>query len=130
MKSLKLNFNSDGADFDLVQIADGFTCDIQAALVNIGTMAGSDRAYPEKGTNLLKAGVRSALFDIVAANHASNFAALSTLLFIRDHDYDDNPNPLAKIILKPALYDGRLLKLDAEFTGEDGTVSGVLTNLL
>ncbi len=129
MKGLKLNFTDAGVEIDLTTPVADFGCEVQNALVDIGIMRGSSRIYPAQGTNLLRNALSGSLIDIAAAGHASNFAALSALTFSRNNDYADTANPLVGVTLKPATFSGLLLKLDAQFTAADGTVSGVITNL-
>jgi len=129
MKGLKLIFHTGGADFDFTTPVEDFDCLIQNSLVNIGSMKGTDRVFPDAGTNLFRSALNGALLDTTAAAHASNFAALSTLNFVQANDYSDDPNPLVGIILRPATFSRQRLTVDAQFTAADGTVKGILSTL-
>ena len=129
MRTLRLLFSKAGASFDLVPLEGDFECSVQNALVNLGSVQGGDKVFPDKGTDLLKTAVSGALFDLNSANHASNYAALDTLAFSKAADYQDNPEPITGMTLKPATFTGGVLTLDVKFTSSRGRTSGVITTL-
>lgn len=130
MRSLRLLFTNEGASFDLTAPLSGeMECGVQNALVNIGTMQGGDRIYPTKGTRLFRQAVTGALFDATAAHHASNYAALDTLRFIKTVDYSDTVEKIETMAIKPASYKQNRIVVDVQFTSSTGRVSGTLTTL-
>lgn len=124
MKSLKLIYSGGLATFDLVTPLTGVECDIQNAMVNVLTTAGTDSVYPAKGTNLLRDATRGALVDMNACNHISNFAAASTLRFGRSVDYADNPEKLTSFTLLPISRVNQSLVLNSNFKTSTGNIYG------
>ena len=130
MRTLRVLFAHQGASFDLSAPLSGeLECAVQNALINIGTLQGSDGIYPTKGTRLLRQALSGALFDANAAAHASNYAALDTLKFIKGVDYIDTAEKIETMAIKPASYTQGRLVVDAQFISSSGRVSGTLTTL-
>lgn len=79
----------------------------QKVLINLATQQGTDKLYPDKGTNLLKQCIGAVMVNENAAQHISNFAALDTLYFINETDNleVEDPTGLANVDLKLAGYD-------------------------
>jgi hypothetical protein len=125
-RGIRLNFNAGGAAFDFLKPVSGKGCTVQNCMVNIATMQGSDKTYPDKGTNLLVAGVRGALINTQSAAHHSNFAALDTISFHRKHAPADAVG-LLRIRLQPSAFNGSQLELDCAFEFADGTRLGATT---
>jgi hypothetical protein len=130
MRTLRLLFAHQGASFDLdAPLSGELECAVQNALVNIGSVQGSDGVYPTKGTRLLRQALNGVMFDNNAATHASNYAALDTLKFIKAADYPDTVERITTMAIKPASYSQGRLVVDAQFTSSAGRVSGTLTTL-
>lgn len=122
MKGLKVNFNSDGITIDTEASVDGLEATIQNALLNIATRKGTDKVFPNKGTDLLHSAVTGKIVGINDANHVSQFAALDTLFFIRQFDITQPSNTrIGKIFMQPVSYNGHRLLINATFTDIDGT---------
>lgn len=130
MKTLRLIFSKNGASFDVVPLEGEFECAVQNALVNIGSVKGSDSVFEDKGTNLLKSALNGALVDLNSANHVTVAAALDTLLFSQATDYPDTTERLSTLALKPASFSGGVITIDAQFKSSLGRVSGSITNLV
>lgn len=84
MTGLALKFENGKALIDLSRIRTGTDHELQVALVNALTWLGSDFAFPEKGTLLQRDAMRGYLVGFQTARHAANFAALSTLTFLKN----------------------------------------------
>ena len=125
MKSLRLIFNPDGIAFDLARPLNDFDCTVQNGLVDMAVRRGTDKLFPDKGTDLLKTALSGALVDLNAANHASTFAALAVLAFSRASEYPDATEVLAKVTVQPATFTANKLQVVAQFTSNLGTVRGV-----
>lgn len=126
MKGIYLKFEEGGAVFDFTTHIKDRGCTVQNCMVIIATSQGSDKTYPDKGTNLMIAGARGALINRQAAIHHSNFAALDTISFHRRYG-NASGGELSKIRLQPALFNGSQLELDCAFEFADGTSIGVTT---
>lgn len=89
-KDLKLVINGENDTYiDLTQSVDGYLKKAQNCLVVSVTSVGSDKAFPEKGTDLLKGSV--GVYNLVNPNyvaHLGNFAALNTISFIKNTELD------------------------------------------
>lgn len=132
VKSLRINFKADGASLDFNSSVDGVDCEIQNALVNIGTEKGSDKIHPQRGTALLGEAVRGAIIDLSSARHSSNFAALYTLSFIKNSlpsSMINSPNLIVKLKLSAAEFDGQKLNLQISGATLDGREFGIYTDL-
>jgi hypothetical protein len=127
---VKITFSSDGALFDFSRAVEDRDAIIQNSMINIGTLAGSDKVYPDKGTSLFSSAVRGRLVNGNAAAHASNFAAVDTLFFERKYLDPTCPDLLTKVSLKPATFDGRQLTVNAAFQFDDGTTVGSINTTL
>lgn len=82
-RGIKINFDDFGAQLSLDEEVSGFDASVQCALVNVGTIAGTDIVYPNKGTNLLTKANKGSLITDTSAQHAANFAALTTEFFYK-----------------------------------------------
>lgn len=85
-KDLKLVINGENDTYiDLTRSVDGYLKKAQNCLVVSVTSEGSDKVFPEKGTQLLKGSV--GVYNLVNPNyvsHLGNFAALNTISFVKD----------------------------------------------
>lgn len=95
MKGLQLKIGDDGkAEIAPRTIADA-DCVLQNSVVNLLTVKGSDATFPDRGADILLSGLRNVIFDSTSAQHVANFAALSTVTFMREHEY---PEEIARTI--------------------------------
>jgi hypothetical protein len=125
MKSLKIVFESSGARLLLDETVENFDAVVQNGLVNIATEKGSDKGDPARGTNLLRDALQGRIADLLTAQHISNLAALDTLFYLRNSDERETTEErVDKLALQPFEYDGALLRVNALFTGTQGTVTG------
>lgn len=85
MTDLKIDFNG-MCRLNLSASVSGKDATAQKCLVVAVTAKGTDRMFPEKGTNLLKGCTGAVIISGNAAVHLCNFAALDTLYFINDTD--------------------------------------------
>lgn len=78
--SIALGFGDDGAVvIDFSKKTSGGSAALQAAIVNIHTILGSDPTQPDRGTDLTNAANNGNLYDEATTQHELNFAALETL---------------------------------------------------
>ena len=125
MKGLSIDFKKTGATLAVASSVTGFATVAQNGMVNIATSRGSDKVYPSRGTALYAQGVLGDLTTYKSAYHASNFAALDTLLFALDSNYeDDTDERLKSVKLLPVTYTGTTMRAQATFIGVDGTRIG------
>jgi len=132
MKSLKITFNESGAIIELDQTVEALGAEVQNGLVNVATSMGSDKIYPDRGTNLLAEATKGAIIDINSARHSANFAALNTTLFIRNTLPASMTNSNDRIIrmkLSTTEFDGLKLNLQAQFTTADERTVGIDTDI-
>lgn len=127
MKGLKISFEAQGASLVLDQTVADADCEIQNALVNVGTARGSDPMYPLRGTNMLKEATSGAVVDLDSARHVANFAALYTFDFIRSTLPDlmkDSPHRIVQLKLSVKDFDGVLLDLSISGQLQSGVEFG------
>lgn len=125
-----MNFESGGAVFDIAEEVTGRYATIQAALINMATAAGSDNAFPSRGTTLLRQAVSGALISEQEAMHAANFAAIDTVFFVRENeDSDTTDDRLDTIVTSPFFLSPQALQVDLQFLFLSGEEIGVLTTL-
>jgi hypothetical protein len=127
MRGIAIDFVKEGAVLSVTRQVTDFDTIVQNSLVNCGTVAGSDPLYSGRGTELYSG---SDLIGRVTtyedAYHASNFAALDTLNFMRASDYDDDEHEkIQSVALEPIKYEGAQLNLNAVVTGSNGTRRGI-----
>lgn len=83
MTGIGLLYEADGVSLDLGTLREGVSADMQNAVVNVMTAEGSDLGFPKRGTSLSRRAMAGAITDLNGARHASNFAALGTMQFMR-----------------------------------------------
>ncbi|NDG53455.1 MAG: hypothetical protein EBY39_10595 [Flavobacteriia bacterium] len=82
MKGLRIDFQGDKARIDFKHpLETTIDCLAQNGVVNVGTIAGSDKAFPNKGTNLKQQIFSGLAYSENAAGHLGNFAAVDTRNF-------------------------------------------------
>lgn len=124
MEGLKINFTNGDIYIDTNNKVSGFSTTVQNALANIGTRAGTDRIYPNKGTEILKNAAEGKIVGFNVANHESQLAALDTLFFSREYETTNEPTEkMGEVFLDPISYDGLKLKINAAFTDFTGTTT-------
>lgn len=122
MNGMKIEFNGKCRILPGEKV-DGFQALVQNALVCLATTVGTDKAFPEKGTKLVKQGLQGALVNLATANQASQFASIDVLYFINEHD-DDPARSLSNIQLSPVLFNLGRLELNSVFTSSLGETLG------
>lgn len=125
MKGIRLIFGENGVTYDFTTPVEGFEATVQNALVNLGTQVGTDRMFPDRGTDLLKTGLSGAIVDLNTAGHASSLAALDTLFFSRTWEQAGVEEKLARIQLRPLSLQDRSLLLEGIFVSTAGKQIGV-----
>ena len=85
LKGLKIQIDENGVGDILPETINDIGCTHQNAATIVSTLKGTDKMFPDKGTNLLLAGLRNEMFDSVSAQHIANFAALDTIVFCGKH---------------------------------------------
>lgn len=130
MKGLKLDFSDEGIRLVPFKVVSGKSSISQNALLNIAQTAGSDKAYPDKGTRMLMVAARNGLPTPNRAQHEANFAAVDTLFFSRASDPEDTPDSLAMCRLALSAFELQRITLDAQFVFIDGVVEGEITPIV
>lgn len=131
MEGIKINFLNGEVYIDPSEKVTGFDATIQNALANIGTRKGTDRMYPDKGTNLLKRAVEGKIVGFNVANHETQLSAIDTLFFSREYETSaDLSIRLGKVFMDPLSYDGAKLRINSAFTNFSETITkGTVTIL-
>ena len=131
MEGIKINFLNGEVYMDPNEKVTGFDATIQNALANIGTRKGTDRMYPDKGTNLLKRAVEGKIVGLNVANHETQLSAIDTLFFSREYETStDLSIRLGKVFMDTLSYDGAKLRINAAFTNFSETITkGTVTIL-
>lgn len=131
MKGIRIDFDAaGGATLNFEKPVEAFASSVQNGMVNLGQKKGSSHAFPDKGTDLVGAGLRGLLINSVEASHYSNFAALDTVFFSRQYEPDvDNDYVIADVRLNATEFDGARLKLQAQLESNAGEQVGVLTEI-
>ena len=131
MEGLKINFIKDNISIATESKISDFDATVQNALVNIGTRAGTDRIYTDKGTSILDRAVEGKIVGFNAANHESQLASIDTLFFSREYETSDSDAiKLGNVVMAPLTYDGNKLTIEAAFTNLSNSLTvGTVTNL-
>jgi hypothetical protein len=125
MKGLKINFQDTGALISTTETVEGNLTTVQNGLVNIATITGTDKAYPDRGTELFLNAVQRGIPSINLALQYSNFAAIDTLFFLRSTDLVTDNNSAENVQLSIRNFTINKLSLDAQFTMLDGQEIGI-----
>lgn len=131
MEGISINFLNGDIFIDTDKKVTGFDSTIQNALANIGTRRGTDRIFPEKGTDILLNAVQGKIVGLNVANHEAQLAAIDTLFFSREYETttDDNVK-LGQVFMDELTYEGNKLKIATGFTNFTQTISvGTITLL-
>ena len=83
MRGIAIRFDGSKPTLDFQNWKQGFAATTQNALVNLATRAGSDPVFTDRGTKLREDGYRGRMLNKTWANRQANYAALSTLAFVR-----------------------------------------------
>lgn len=124
MKGLKITFEATGATISTSEKVEGVAAQVQNSLVNIAQQKGSDKLFPNKGTDIFRQALQGRIAGLQEAHHLSNFAALDTLFFIRDTLRDQDMTKISRVVLKPFEYSGNRLRITSSFEFSDGSVVG------
>ena len=108
------------AELDLTTKVGGFHAVVQNALVNLLTDQGVDVIYPGRGTDLLRTGLNSNIYNFQSASHACNFAASDTLFFSREHEQAEAKDKLDQIRILPSALSAERLDAEVGFASIDG----------
>ena len=152
LKDLKLHINGYEETYvDLTQSVDEKLALAQQCLVVVASKPGSDKLYPDKGSDILYGTIGVA--NMVSRNyigHACNFAALDTRVFVEDQlqdfqeilnvqFYNEETNSATEIIkindvklsIKDYEHFSRKLKLNqsVEFSDLTSTDNMILSNI-
>lgn len=127
MTDVKVYFNGeDGASIDLTRRVEGKHLYSQKALINVGTEQGTDPLYEERGTTLMTEAIGGYAATDNGALHMGNFAALDTLSFLEENEYEsalDDTDRIRDMDLHTIEYDEEteILSYGATFFFRDGT---------
>jgi hypothetical protein len=132
MKGLKIEFGTSGADLILDEQVSGSLATVQNGLVNLGTIKGTAPTHVSRGTDLMLKGLRGELVSKTAARHASNFAALNTVVFSRAQDPPglSDAERIDTLFLTVVGFAGQSMQLEAAFVMADGTEIGATPDII
>jgi len=125
MNALRLNLSVPGrATLDTTASLTGKQAVAQNMLVNFLTQQGSDAAFPQKGTDILQAGLHNLYVDVNQAQHYANFAAIDTLFFTASTDYVDQLSvAVSAVEFRPVIMSLQRIVFGIGFTFADGTAT-------
>ena len=129
MTGIKLNLDSDVPSLDFTNTVTGFDATVQNAMVNLGTLIGSDSLFPDRGTHLLQDAVSGGMINLQWANIYANFAALRTMVFSKNNNTPGNTAGLQTLSLKASVFNLNRLQLFVQATCVDGSTRGIATIL-
>lgn len=117
MQGILLKSHPKGVALDLTSLGDGVEMDFQNAYVHALTSKGSAVFEPDRGTTL-RADIRAgAIRSANSARHASNFAALATMRYLRAQ----TPAPqFSQLQILPVRLLNQRLELDMTALDDDG----------
>lgn len=129
MRALRINFEASGPVFDFSSPLVDFDTTVQNALVTLGTDAGSDPIFPDRGTALLLSATSGMMVNQVYANHAGNFAALDVLAFIQETELQANPYKMQNFTLVSTSLTNDNVIFTAQATGVNGEIRGITASM-
>lgn len=129
MTGLAINFSPGGPALYTDRLVTGFDATVQNGLVNVGTDEGSDPVFTDRGTTLMRSALDGEIVNLATARHAANFAALDARTFLIATEVDEAEETLADLTLSPVELDYLQLKLEAQFTSDQGRVVGITATL-
>lgn len=115
-RDFKLHIAPEGSEILLTESVSGKDLTTQKCIVNIGQREGSDLLYPTKGTNIENDALTGYIVGINEAKHIGNLAAINTLYFTREEDYN-------------TLQDDRVLRIDMQLINISSTSVSYKLNL-
>lgn len=127
MRDIRVQFDGEsGTRILLNESVEGKMLMQQKYLINTGTSKGTDKIFPQRGTDLMAGAIGGSIIDSVAAEHLGNFAALDTLYFCSYEEHPDiyNGNTYVReFSLTPSDYNNftRTLSFTAKFKFKDDT---------
>ena len=125
MTGVKLNFSTDVPSLDFTQTVTQFDATVQNAMVNLGTLLGSDSLFPDRGTYLLNDAVSGGMINLQWANNFANFAAVRTMVFSKNNAAPGDEYGLQNLSLKASVFNINRLQLFLTATCVDGETRGV-----
>ena len=129
MRGVKLNFFGDSPVFDFSDTVKDFAATMQNAMVNFGTVLGSDPVYPDRGTYLLQDALQGRMLNLQWANSSANFAAVRTLVFCQSTEIPGNAYGLQDLNLEAPTFNIYNLQFNVTATCTDGSTAGVAAQL-
>lgn len=131
MKGIKINFNESGATLSLNEIVEDFNAINQDALVNLGTLPGTDKVNTERGSNLENLTIRgSSVFNLNSAVHAANISATETVDYIQNTEDILETEELLVMNLQPINFSINGLKINAQTISSNGEQIGINAELI
>lgn len=129
-RTLSIEFNgADGAALDFANTRSGILCQVQRALINVGTDRGTDPAYPTRGTLLPQQAFAGAISGRNRAKAQVNFAAIDTRFFLRETDAAGDEDRVADLRINIESLENRQLRLRAELVSIRGESVGVQASI-
>lgn len=125
LKGIKIIFDPDNkARVDWSNPVTGFDATVQCVLCHIGTSAGSDSVFPDRGTSLLTYGLVGRLGSIREAVHECNFASVKAKDFIEDHTPPEIIERISRIRITPLEISRQRLDTNISIDTTSGLVVG------
>lgn len=127
MRDIRVQFDGEsGTRILLNEAVEGKLLTQQKYLINVGTSKGTDKIFPQRGTNLVGGAISGGIIDSVSAEHLGNFAALDTLYFCAYEEHlavYNSSEYVQDFSLKPTDYNNftKTLLFTAEFKFKDRT---------
>lgn len=127
MEKTSLAIQFDGkARLDFGAPRTGLMCQVQRALVNLGTSRGTDPVYPTRGTLLMKQALTNALSGRNRLTQKTSYAAIDTLHFLRGTDDLGDDDRLRELKMAVADLEVGMVTFSAQFTATSGESIGIL----
>jgi hypothetical protein len=109
---------------------DGFGPSMQNTLINLVTNKGTDPAFPDRGTDMLRDTISAQGLLQYAPIHIANFAAAGTLYFERlTSPNRDDPDEISRLVLQPISVQNKRIRIACGMTAVGGTVTNLTTEI-
>ena len=125
MVDVRLDMTGDSPVFDFSNTVVNFDATVQKAMVNLGTDLGSDPVFTDRGTYILMDAVQGRMVNLATANHAANFAASRTAVFVKSTTRAGDDYGLQSLDMSAPNYNMFRLQLNITATCVDGETRGV-----
>jgi len=129
MRGTVIKFEAAGPRLDFTDVRRDFACTVQNALTHVGTDYGTDRVYPERGTDLLRLATSGTLVNRLWADQRAGLAALRVLAFTRQTDSPANQDQLQEFKLRAVQMRDGFAEFLAQAVSSRGERAGMMADL-